>query len=137
MKLDPEIIEKVRNLTRTAYIKIGACKVEEKINLTLRFARAQPAISIILDGKEVTAVAVDIASVFDRECCYRQIEGPDGSLLEVEVMQVLSIVIMGQDVRLCKSTYDVIPASSLEKEKYINVRYWTTSLESLTEEYIC
>ena len=137
MKLDPEIIEKVRKLTHAAYIKIGAHKVEEKINLTLRFAQAQPAISIILDGREVTAVAVDIASVFERECCYRQIEGPDGSLLKVETVQVLSIVITGDDVLLCKATYDVIPAPSLEKEEFVNARYWATSLESLTEEYIC
>ena len=137
MMFPPEIIEDVRQLSLAAYRKIGAGKRAEKVNRTLRFAQAQPAISIILDGREVTAVAVDIASVFDRECCYRQIEGPDGSLLKVETMQVLSIVITGDDVLLCKSTYDVIPASSLEKEKYINARYWTTSLESLMEEYIC
>ena len=137
MMFPPEIIEDVRQLSLAAYIKIGAHKVEEKINLTLRFAQAQPATSIILDGKAVTAVAVDIASVFDRECCCRQIEGPDGSLLKVETMQVLSIVITGDDVLLCKAAYDVIPASSLEKEKYINSRYWATSLESLMEEYIC
>ena len=137
MKLDPEIIEKVRKLTHAAYIKIGAHKVEEKINLTLRFAQAQPTISIILDGREVTAVAVDIASVFDRECCYRQIEGPDGSLLKVETMQVLSIVITGEDVRLCKATYDVIPTSVPEKEEFVNARYWATTLDDLTENYFC
>lgn len=137
MKLDPEIIEKVRKLSRAAYIKIGARKVEEKTGLTLRFAQSQSAGQIILDGNAVTAVAVDIASVFHREGCYRQIEGQDGRLLKVETMQVLSIVITGEDVRLCKATYDVIPASIPEKEEFINARYWAATLDDLTENYIC
>lgn len=137
MNLDPAIIEKVRKLTRAAYIKIGACKVEEKTNLTLRFAQSQSAGQIVLDGNAVTAVAVDIASVFHREGCYRQMEGQDGRLLKVETVQVLSIVITGEDVRLCKATYDVIVASAPEKEEFINARYRTTTLEDLTENYIC
>lgn len=137
MMFPPEIIEDVRQLSLAAYRKIGAGKIVEKVNRTLRFVQTQNAGQIMLDGKETLAVAVDIASVFERECCYRQIEGPDGSLLEVEVMQVLSIVITGDDVLLCKSTYDVIPTSVPEKEEFVNARYWATSLESLTEEYIC
>lgn len=137
MKLDPEIIEKVRKLSRAAYTRINACNIEENIRRTLLFVQSQNAVRIILDGKAVTAVAVDIASVFHREGCYRQIEGQDGRLLMVEAMQVLSIVITGEDVRLCKATYDVIVASTPEKEEFINARYWATTLEDLTENYIC
>ena len=91
---------------------------------------------IVLDGSSLVAVAVDIATVFSLEGNYRQTEY-DGKAITVEAAQALSIVLVGDDVKLCKATYDVVPSSTFQDAKFINARYWTTTLDALTEKYIC
>ena len=82
------------------------------------------------------AVAIDIATVFSMEGNYRQIEY-HGTAITAEAVKALSIVLVGDDVKLCKSTYDVVPGPTFQDTKFINAQYRTTSLDLLTEEYIC
>lgn len=110
--------------------------IEKNVSLTLRFVRSQPPVEIILDGEKVTAVAVDMATVYSPEGFYRQIEY-HGKVVTVESIQKLGIVLIGEDVKLCKGTYNAVPGDSFQEATFINARYWTTTLDALTEEYIC
>ena len=91
---------------------------------------------IVLDGGSLVTVAVDIATVFSQEGSYRQIEYK-GATVTAEAIQALSIVLVGDNVKLCKSTYDVVPGSTFQDAQFINARYWITTLAALTEKYIC
>ncbi len=132
MRLTEEMIQKVRDVTESALRKIGETKLQKKIDLAVKFAWSQPAVEILLDGKTVTAVAVDIATVFDLESYFYQFVDDNGAVKTAESIQALSIVILGDEVILCKSTYDAVGM-----DKLINVKYRTTCLEELTEKYIC
>lgn len=136
MQLSSKVIQKIQVLAWFAYEKIGVRDIRKQIDMTIKFARSQPPVEIILDGNTAKAIAVDIASVFSLEEDYRQIE-ENGQTITATHCQVLSIVIMGDDVRLCKATFDAVPGGALQKERYINARYWSTDAEQLTETYIC
>ena len=129
--INPELLNMAETLARAAYEKISCRNVEKNVSLTLRFAHGQNPVEIILDGKKVTAVAVDMATVFSLEGYYHQIEH-NGTITEAESVQALSMVLTEEDVILCKSTYDAIGS-----DIFINCKYWTTTLDALTEEYIC
>ena len=132
MRLTEEMIQKIRDVTESALRKIGETKLQKKTDLAVKFARSQPAVEILLDGKTVTAVAVDIATVFDLESHFYQIVDENGVVITVEPIQALSIVIVGDEVILCKSAYDAIG-----NDKFINAKYRTTCIEEITEKYTC
>ena len=136
MNMTADTMQKIEDVVAAALQKIGADGIQKKVALAVKFARNQAPMQIVLDGNNLVAVAVDIATVFSLEGSYRQIEY-DGKAITVEAVQALSIVLVGDDVKLCKSTYDVVPGSTFQDAKFINARYWTTSLDALTEEYIC
>jgi hypothetical protein len=75
--------------------------------------------------------------VFALEGDYRTVIDDDGKSHVVETIQALSVVVVGEDVKLCKSKYDVVNNGSFEDAKFINSKYWTTSVDQLTEEYVC
>ena len=135
MNLTAEMEQKVKAITDAALRKIGADGIQKKVNLAVKFAWAQPPVEVVLDGNILVAVAVDIASVFFPEGSYRQIDY-NGAVVTAEAVQALSIVLVGDDVKLCKSTYDVVPGPTFQDAQFINARYWTTTLDALTEDYI-
>ena len=132
-----DLIQQIEDVVGSALRKIGATDVPQKVVLAVKFAGNQPPVEITLDGKRAFGVAVDIASVFSPEENYHQYADDNGTTKTVESVQALSVVIVGNSVRLCKSKYDVISDSLYGKEKYINVMYWTTTVDMLTEKYIC
>ena len=136
MNMTAEMEQKVKAVTDAALQKIGADGIQKKVNLAVKFARSKPPVQIVLDGNSLVAVAVDIATVFSLESSYRQMDYK-GAAVTVEAVQALSIVLVGDDVKLCKSTYDVVPGSTFQDAQFINARYWTTTLDALTEEYFC
>lgn len=136
MNMTAEMEQKVKAVTDAALQKIGADGIQKKVDLAVKFARSQPPVQIVLDGNSLVAVAVDIATVFSLESSYRQIDYK-GAAVTVEAVQALSIVLVGDDVKLCKSTYDVVPGPTFQDAQFINARYWTTTLDALTEEYVC
>ena len=136
MNMTAEMAQKVKAVTDAALQKIGADGIQKKVDLAVKFARSQAPMQIVLDGNSLVAVAVDLATVFSLEGSFRQIEY-NGAAVTAEAVQALSIVLVGDDVKRCKSTYDVVPGSTYQDAQFINARYWTTSLEALTEEYIC
>lgn len=136
MNLTADMVQKVNAVTDAALQKIGAKGIRKKVDLAVKFARSQAPMQIVLDGHSLVAVAVDLATVFSLESYYRQIDY-NGATTTVETIQALSIVLVGDDVKLCKSSYDVVPGPTYQDAQFINARYWTTSLEALTEEYIC
>lgn len=131
MKINPDILQKAERLTRAAYLRIGTDNMEQNVTRTLRFARNQPPEGINLDGQRIVAVAVDIASVFSPENYYHTRVDKNGIPCTAEIYQALSIVLTDQDVKLCKSTFDVVSGS-----EFINGEYRSTSLDDLTERYI-
>lgn len=136
MNMTAEMVQKIKAVTGAALQKIGADGIQKKVDLAVKFAISQASTQIILDGNNLKTVAVDIATVFSLEGNYRLIEY-NGAAVTVETIQALSIVLVGDDVKLCKSTYDVIPGPLFQDAQFINARYWTTTLDSLTEEYCC
>ena len=136
MNMTAEMVQKVKAVTDAALQKISADGIQKKVDLAVKFARSQPPMQIVLDGNSLVAVAIDIATVFSLEGSFRQIEY-NGGAVTAEAVQALSIVLVGDDVKLCKSTYDVVPGSTFQDAQFINARYWTTTLDALTEEYIC
>ena len=131
-----EMMQKIEDVVAAALQKIGADGIQKKVALAVKFARSQPPVQITLDGHSVVGVAVDIATVFSLEGNYRQTEY-NGKAITVETVRALGIVLVEDDVKLCKSTYDVVPGPAFQDAKFINARYRTTSLDELTEEYIC
>ncbi len=131
------MIQKVTDIAESALRKIGASDIRKKAALAVKFARHQSPEELTLDGKAVVGIAVDIATVFSLEGTYRQWVDGNGNVRTAETIQALSIVVVGEDVRLCKSTYDVISGSPSEKDQYLNPRYWSTDVDQLTESYIC
>ena len=136
MNMNAEMKRKVKAVTEAALRKIGADGIAKKVDQAVKFAVSQPSAQIVLDGNSLVAVAVDIATVFSREGSLRQIEY-NGAMVTVETIQALSIVLTGEEVQLCKSTYDVVPGLTFQDAQFINFRYWTTTLDALTEEYVC
>lgn len=136
MNITDDMMQKVKAVVGAALQKIGAECWQKKIDIAIKFVRSQSLKQIVLDDISLVAVAVDIATVFSLENSYRQIEY-NGLAVTAEAIQALSVVLVEDDVKLCKSTYDVIPGSGFQDARFINARYWTTSLDSLTEEYIC
>ena len=136
MNMTAEMEQKVKAVTDAALQKIGADGIQKKVDLAVKFARSQAPMQIVLDGNSLVAVAVDIATVFSLEGNFRKIEY-NGAAVTAEAVQALSIVLVGDDVKLCKSTYDVVPGSTYQDAQFINARYWTTTLDALTENYIC
>ena len=136
MNMTAEMVQKVKAVTDAALQKIGADGIHKKVDLAVKFARSQAPMQIVLDGNSLVAVAVDIATVFSLEGSFRQSEY-NGAAVTAEAVQALSIVLVGDDVKLCKSTYDVVPGSTYQDAQFINARYWTTTLDALTEKYIC
>ena len=136
MNITAGMVQKVKAVADAALQKIGADGIQKKVNMAVKFAWSQPPMQIVLDGNSLVAVAVDIATVFSLEGSYRQIEY-NGAVATVEAIQALSIVLVGDDVKLCKSTYDVLPGPTFQDAQFINARYWTTTPDDLTEEYIC
>ena len=136
MNMTAEMVQKVKAVTDAALQKIGADGIRKKVDQAVKFAWAQPPMQIVLDGNGLVTVAVDIATVRSPEGNYRQIEY-NAAAVTVETIQALSIVLDGDDVKLCKSTYDVVPGPTFQDAQFINARYWTTTLDDLTEEYIC
>lgn len=137
MGISPEVIEKIEEIAAAAYQRIGAENISKKIRLTVRFATSQPPMDIVLDGQQVTAIAVDIATVFSPEGCYHLYTDEHNVSGTVESVQALSIVILDRDVILCKSSYDVRPDPVSGLDQFINCQYRTTSVDLLTEPYIC
>lgn len=136
MNITDDMMQKVKVVVGAALQKIGAEGRQKKVDLAVKFARSQPLRQIILDDISLVAVAIDIATVFSMEGNYRQIEY-HGTAITAEAVKALSIVLVGDDVKLCKSTYDVVPGPTFQDAKFINAQYRTTSLDLLTEEYIC
>lgn len=136
MNITAEMVQKVKAVADEALQKIGADSIQEKVDLAVKFARSQAPMKIVLDGGSLVTVAVDIATVFSQEGSYRQIEYK-GATVTAEAIQALSIVLVGDNVKLCKSTYDVVPGSTFQDAQFINARYWITTLDALTEKYIC
>ena len=136
MDMTAEMVQKVKAVAEAALRKIGADGIPKKVDLAVKFARSQAPAQIVLDGNSLVAVAVDIATVFSREGSLRKIEY-NGAMVTVETIQTLSIVLTGDEVQLCKSTYDVVPGLTYQEAQFINARYWTTTLDALTEAYIC
>ena len=136
MDMTAEMVQKVKAVAEAALRKIGADGIPKKVDLAVKFARSQAPAQIVLDGNSLVAVAVDIATVFSLEGSYRQMEY-NGAAVTAEAVQALSIVLVGDDVKLCKSAYDVVPGLTYQEAQFINARYWTTTLDALTEAYIC
>lgn len=132
MKLTAETVQAIEKVTESALVKIGAADIPGKVKLAVKFAWAQPPREILLNGERVTAVAVDIATVFTPEGCFHQIMDAAGAVTTAESVRALSVVLLGDDVMLCKSAYDAVGT-----DVFLNARYWTTSLDALTEEYLC
>ena len=137
MSISPDMIQKIEDIVGAALPKIGAADIGKKVQLAVKFARCQPPVEVTLDGAKVVGVAVDIASVFSPQGNYRPYTDEQGVVKTVEAVQALSIVLVENNVRLCKSTYDVILGATPEEEQFINVMYWTTEVDMLTENYIC
>ena len=136
MNMTAEMEQKVKAVTDAALQKIGADGIQKKVDLAVKFARSQAPMQIALDGGSLVTVAVDIATVFSQEGSYRQIEYKRATVT-AEAIQALSIVLVGDNVKLCKSTYDVVPGTTFQDAQFINARYWVTALDALTEKYIC
>jgi hypothetical protein len=132
-----DMIQKIEEIVSSALQKIGAEGIEKKVKLAVKFAGAQPPVEITLDGRRVTAVAVDIATVFSHEGTYFTYVDEQNVARTAESIQALSIVIVGGEVHLCKSSYDAISGSTFGDARFINCKYRTTSPEMLTENYIC
>lgn len=137
MMISTEAVQKVEKIAAAVYQKIGASNIQKNIRQTVRFAISQPQADIILDGKPVRATAVDIATVFSPEGHYWKFVDEHYRIRTAESIQALSIVVIGDDVILCKSSYDAITGPVQGEEQFINSKYWTTSLDLLTEQYIC
>ena len=136
MNMAVETVQKVKAVTDAALQKIGAEGIRKKVDLAAKFAWSQAPMQIVLDGNSLAAVAVDIAIVFSPEGSCRQIEY-NGEAVTAQAIRALSIVLVGDDVKLCKSTYDVVPGPTYWDAQFINARYRTTTLDELNEEYIC
>ena len=136
MNITAGMVLKVKAVADAALQKIGADGIQKKVDLAVKFARSQAPMQIALDGGSLVTVAVDIATVFSQEGSYRQIEYKRATVT-AEAIQALSIVMVGDNVKLCKSTYDVVPGSTFQDAQFINARYWITTLDALTEKYIC
>ena len=137
MEISPEIIEKIEELTAAAFQRIGAENIPKKIRMAVRFAISQPPTDIVLDGQHVTAIAVDIATVFSPENHDHLYTAEHNVCRTGAVIPALSIVIRDGDVILCKSSYDVYRDPVSGSDRYINCQYRTTSVDLLTEPYIC
>lgn len=132
-----DMIQKTEEAVSSALQKIGAEDIGKKVKLAVKFARHQPPAEIMLDGRQVTAVAVDIATVFSPEGTYFTYVDEQNVTRTAESIQALSIVIVGSEVHLCKSSYDAVSGSDFGDARFINCKYRTTSPEMLTENYIC
>lgn len=137
MDMTPDRIQKIGAIVSSVLRKIKATDIQKKVDLAVKFARSQPPVEITLDGATVMAIAVDIATVFSLEGNYRQTIDDKGVVRTVESLQALSIVLVNNQVHLCKSTYDVISGNSFEDDRFVNAMYWTTNIDQLTETYIC
>ena len=137
MIIASDTIQKIEELAESVLEKIGASDIQKKVRLAVKFARCQPSEEITLDGQRVTAVAVDIASVFSAEGSYQQYADENGTVRTVESCRVLSIVVADDEACLCKCDFDVILATRPQEEEFINAVYWTTDVDHLTENYIC
>ena len=137
MNMTDETIKKIKATIEPAFKRIGVADATKNVELAVKFARSQPIVDITLDNQKTSAVAVDIATVFSLEGDYRTVIDDDGKSHTVETIQALSVVVAGEDVKLCKSKYDVVNNGSFEDAKFVNAKYWTTSVDQLTEEYIC
>ena len=137
MNMTAETIHKIKATIEPAFKRIGVADATKNVELAVKFARSQPMVDITLDNQKTSAVAVDIATVFSLEDDYRTVIDDDGKSHAVETIQALSVVVAGEDVKLCKSKYDVVNNGSFEDAKFVNAKYWTTSVDQLTEEYIC
>ena len=137
MNMTAETIQKIKATIEPAFKRIGVADATKNVELAVKFARSQPMVDITLDNQKTSAVAVDIATVFSLEGDYRTVIDDDGKRHTVETIQALSVVVAGEDVKLCKSKYDVVNNGSFEDAKFVNAKYWTTSVDQLTEEYIC
>jgi hypothetical protein len=136
MVLTPDVIQKIEEIAEAAYRKIGAADARKQIDLTLKFAQSQPPAKIILDGKTVEAIAVDMASVWSPGD-FRTDTDENGVVRTLEYCRVLSLVITDSRVCLCKCGFEVVPGATISQEHYINALYWTTTVDRLTEQYIC
>lgn len=137
MNMTAETIQKIKATIEPAFKRIGVADATKNVELAVKFARSQPMVDITLDNQKTSAVAVDIATVFSLESDYRTVIDDDGKSHTVETIQALSVVVAGEDVKLCKSKYDVVNNGSFEDAKFVNAKYLTTSVDQLTEEYIC
>ena len=128
------MISMMAELIRAALEKIGATEIEKKVKLAIKLIHSQAAVDLILDSQTVTGIAVDIATVFSLDGHFSKYRTSQGAEITIETMHALSIVLVCDQIHLCKSTYDVIPG---DPELFVNCRYWTTTLEDITENYIC
>ena len=137
MDIAPDMIGKIENIAAAALTQIGAGNVPQKVKRAVKFCRSQPPAEIMLDGEKIVAVAVDIATEFSLEPYYRHHTDDNNIIRTVEFVKALSIVVYGDQVRLCKSTFDVIPGAAAGEERFVNSMYWTTDIPMLFENYIC
>ena len=131
-----ELIQKIEAITFAALRKIGTDDIPKKVALALKFAKSQTPTQILLDGSSLVAVTVDIATVYSLDCRFLQ-RDYQGAAVTTEEIQALCIVLTEDDVKLCKCTYEVICGQPFHKPTFINAQYWTTTLDALTENYIC
>ena len=137
MHITTDTLQKVRALAETAYTIIGTRNLQKSIDMTAKFVISQPPVEFVLDGKTTFGITVDIATVYTPDINYHLYTDENGTVHRVEAIQALSIVIIGEEVLLCKSTYDVLPGPTYEASKFINALYQTTDPSQLTETYIC
>ena len=137
MNMTDETIKKIKATIEPAFNRIGVADATKNVAMVVKFAKSQPMTDITLDNQKTRAVAVDIATVFALEGDYRTVIDDDGKSHVVETIQALSVVVVGEDVKLCKAKYDVMNNGSFENAIFTNAKYWTTSVDQLTEEYIC
>ena len=137
MKMTDETIQKIKATIEPAFKRIGVADATKNVAMVVKFAKSHPMTDITLDNQKTRAVAVDIATVFALEGDYRTVIDDDGKSHVVETIQALSVVVAGEDVKLCKSKYDVMNNGSFENAVFTNAKYLTTSVDQLTEEYIC
>ena len=78
MNWSEETIQKIREVAYAALTKVNSQKVDKDVKRAVRFASAQNPTEIVLDGKTVKAVAVDIATVFSLEGYYHTIIDENG-----------------------------------------------------------
>ena len=137
MAISAETVQKIQEILEPVFHRIGAGNIRKQVDLAIKFARSQLPVEMILDGKKAVGIAVDIATVYSPEGNYYRYVDENHVVQTAESVQALSIVLIDQNVILCKSSYDVISNPSYENPKFINALYRTTTPDALTETYIC